>query len=228
MVTFRKRTLPLSSRTARQKRLWNAMVVLGYLLFGLLVRLWWKSLSPVSQFSHDINILPQEECSSLQTYRSPKHHEGLPRLIEVFHTDDSVYFAAMNDGVCEPEWRGAQSFPSTHSFLCKYSDGTEVPSDPVPPTQNDVWTTAILMIRCDLPPHTHLSDLSSPSPLTVSLYGTVDLEAGREKNEGELEWKFPSSSQLGAYRDLQICPREWTSKHQEEPRTDNSKLKVLV
>lgn len=106
-----------------------------------------------------VGITPSEPACGFQTYRSPLHFEGLPQLIEVFATDDSVYFTVLNQGVCEPEWGdGAQMFAPKEKenvrFACEFPHEETtlvVQSDPVPPTDGTLWTEAISVLRCALP-----------------------------------------------------------------------------
>lgn len=237
-------------------------VMLAYLLFGILLCVallfpsassmdWKKSMkehfdwvvmgmtrstTPAASASA-IATTPLEQCG-FQTYRHPFHHEGLPRLVEVFHTDDSVYFGALNEGVCEPEWRIAQNFSSQNTFLCEYEDGTYVRSDPLPPStpNDDVWTKSIIVIRCPLPSHLQSQSMMTNDRMrdvfTVSLHATVDLEAERKEgidpDRGEAEWKYSSAAMLGRYQDLLVCPREWPNTASALARASSSNSKKTV
>ncbi|KAL3924739.1 MAG: hypothetical protein SGILL_000866 [Bacillariaceae sp.] len=153
-----------------------------------------------------------------QKYRHPMHHEGLPWLHEVFHTGDSVWFAALNPGTCESEWinpdpNGTVSFFVSSDdedihFICEFADGTNVTSDPIPPVKDEgsYYEAMIIMIRCDIP--SHLQVPSVQSIFNVSLHATVDLEPWLPDNVTR-DWQTPIATGPGSYENLRVCPREW-------------------
>jgi len=159
------------------------------------------------------------ESCGFQFYRHPLHHEGLPTLIEVFRADDFVYFGALNEGFCEPEWRVAHNFMSDHTFICEFPDGSRVTSDPLPPgKRNDKWTKIILVIRCTIPQQY----VGEKKDLTVSLHGTKDMEADSQGDDPAWQWPSSAGHELGVYRNLHVCPREWPQEHIAAPQDQSS------
>jgi hypothetical protein len=155
-----------------------------------------------------------EHSCGYRSYPDPKHHEGLPFLAEVFAVNSSVYFVAMNKGVCLEEWRHAQEFHSTpekkHFFRCRFPDGTTTTSDPIHRKAggDEDWSSAVFIIRCNLPTQ-YQSWVARPATttnLTVTLLATEDLEESSD---------VVGTGQLGSFPNLPVC-------HSERPAYNNT------
>jgi hypothetical protein len=179
-------------------------------------------------FKSDDAYDPNPSSCGFHTFRSPLHFEGLPQLVEVFTVEDWVYFAVLNQGICEPEWRGAQSF-TNRTFLCEFSSGAVVESDPVPPPDGTVWTDAIALVRCRLPRREFLllqaNEGDALSSMTVNLRATVNLELDVVS---QLDWKMGFAGQLGVYDNLPLCPRAWPDYKGRKAKPKRKRLLSVV
>jgi hypothetical protein len=155
-------------------------------------------------------------------YSSPKHHQGLPFIGEVFAADGgkSIYLVTLNKGGCLKEWRNAQEFHSTdqvkHYFICGFPDGTKIKSDPIHVKEKDEdmdWSNAIIVIRCDIPLQ-YQEQVKYPAATTnlgVDLYATEDLETIADGRVGESPHSLLPLSTTTSYQNLPVCHGEWPS-----------------
>lgn len=169
---------------------------------------------PATVVECDCNYNPvvsttKNECK-YREYPDPAHQSGLPFLADVFASDNgtSVYFVTVNKGGCMKEWQFIQEFHTIrenepHFFMCSFPDGSVTLSDRVhrKGSTDFLWSNALMVIRCPIPPQYHqiARKRQSFTTFTVSLHATENLEAKTKANGA------PSQS----FRDIPVCHGEW-------------------